>query len=158
GSTVTVDTAVVLPAGRVEVTSAGALVIGASGLIDVSGLAQDFQGQTRYAPAGSIVLQAGGSLTAAPGSVLDVSGAGGGGSAGDITLASGGALAFDGDARATSAAGQPGGSFSVDAAQAQDLVALNRRLETSGFSRVRSYRVRQGDLSFGAGETITAHA
>src|SRR5262249_13223711 len=91
------------------------------------------------------------------GALLDVSGAPGGGGAGDIELVAGGLLTFDADVRAAVAAGEVGGGFSLDAAEVSDLGTLNARLETAGFDRSRRYRVRQGDLALLAGETLTAH-
>ena len=157
GADVSIDALIVLPAGRIEIAASGGLQLGSATVLDVHGVAEDFQGQLRSAPAGSIVLRAGGALDAVSGAVLDVSGSSRGGTAGDISLTAGGLLSFAADARATALPGVGGGGFTLDAAQVQDLVGLNNRLDAAGFTAWREYRLRSGDLVLGAEDRLTAH-
>jgi len=158
GSSVLVDTAVSLPGGELVLTSGnGPIQLGSSAALDVSGRALDFQGQPRFAPGGSIILSSAGDLVVAAGATLDVSGSPTGGDAGSVQLLAGGTATLSATPRASTFQGAAGGSFSLDAARVTDLSALNGRLEQSGFSRSRSYRVRVGDLVIASTDRITAH-
>ncbi len=158
GTSVLLDTGVVLPAGTFEATArSGTLALGEHAAIDVGGRAVPFDEQVRYAPGGAVRLEATqGDLAVAAGATLDVSAAADGGDAGRIELTAAGQASVQGTLLGRSAAVSRGGAFALDAATA-DFTALNAILEAGGFTAERTIRLRQQDVVLGAGEAIRAH-
>ncbi|UPJ52707.1 filamentous hemagglutinin family protein [Bradyrhizobium sp. 200] len=142
--------------GAVDLASTNGDVILAGGsLIDVGGFGKQFFDVAEYADAGRISLSAvGGSVLLNAGATLDLGsardadGRAVGGGAGTLALASDGSqVVLDGTIKATAAAGQRGASFSLDIATLPNFAALSQRLNESGFSKSRAFRVRSGDVT-----------
>ena len=166
---VTVDTAVVVPAGTFDVTaSSGAIGLGSSASIDVSGRMIDFSSDPnepvrRFAPGGFIRLIAqNGDVNVDAAATLDVSsGSTQGGDAGTIEIHAGpqstasvlGSLKGSGGTAA-----DRGGSFLLDSGSADGLTSLLAGLSAGGFDETLSLRLRgsQG-ITVDAGQTLTAH-
>jgi len=160
------DTRAELPSGSLALEtlagSSGDVGVGANARIDVAGRAMDFFDVSRSTWGGTVRLHsAGGNVTTATGSVIDVSG-GPGADAGRLLVAApqgvaalGGTLR--GEARAD-AGGQrgAGGRFELDARTVGDVAALAAALHSGGFDAVQRLRQRSGDLSLAAGSTLRA--
>ncbi|WP_082646490.1 filamentous haemagglutinin family protein [Bradyrhizobium valentinum] len=144
--------------GAVDLASTnGDVVLAGGSLIDVGGFGKQFFDVAEYADAGRISLRAvGGSVLLNAGATLDLGSARDadgrpvGGGAGTLALASDGSqVVLDGTIKATAAAGQRGASFSLDIATLPNFAALSQRLNESGFSKSRAFRVRSGDVTVG---------
>ncbi|MDE5457055.1 filamentous hemagglutinin N-terminal domain-containing protein [Bradyrhizobium sp. CSA112] len=143
--------------GAVELTAThGDVILTEGALIDVGGFSKQFFDVAEYTDAGRIALTAfGGSVRMRTGAVLDLAAQPGGGGAGSLAITSDGSqLVLDGTIRAQAAAGQRGGSFSLDVAQLSNFAALNQRLNEAGFSKSRGFRIRTGDITVD-GTTVT---
>ncbi|WP_441276644.1 filamentous hemagglutinin family protein [Tardiphaga sp. 172_B4_N1_3] len=143
--------------GAVELTAThGDVTLTAGALIDVGGFGKQFFDVAEYTDAGRIALTAvGGSVQVATGAVLDFAAQPGGGGAGSLAITSDGSqVVLDGTIKAQAAAGQRGGSFSLDIVQLPNFAALNERLNEAGFSRSRGFRIRTGDVTLD-GTTVT---
>lgn len=169
GSSIDVATQIVLPSGRVVLSTTGDAAVGnlslqSGGSIDVAGLVQSYDGVSVASPGGAVSLVSAGNITLAAGSAIDVS-AGNGGQGGSLTLTapgatggSGGTVLVNGRLTGTGATGQ-GGSFAIDAQQF-NFGTLNAALNAAGFSGGRTLRLRgPGDLVVAAGRanTVTAN-
>jgi filamentous hemagglutinin family protein len=158
GASVSLDTAIDMPSGRVVLTStSGPLTLGTHGVISVAGLERQYAGATVPTPGGAVFLTSASDLTLASGSRIDVS-ASGAGMGGVLTLtAVAGQVTAAGDL-VGAGSGAQGAALAVDA-QGFDFGALNGALNTGGFSGTRTFRLRgPGDLVVAAGDTVTAHA
>ena len=144
-------TSILQPSGLVSLTAANALNIGAGGSIDVGGVLVDVQGRESTSPAGTIQLVSGGTLSADAGSTLNV--AAGSATGGSLLVQSNGLARLDSVLR-----GGVGASVDLFAGSLSNFTQLNGALESGGFSGLRNVRVATGDLSLGAGETITARS
>lgn len=136
--------------GAVELTATNGNVVLADGaLIDVGGFGKQFFDVAEYTDAGRVTLKAvGGSVLMAAGAVLDLAAHPGGAGAGTLAIVSDGIqVVLDGTVKAQAAAGQRGGSFSLDIAALPSFSALNERLNQSGFSGARDFRIRSGDVT-----------
>ncbi len=131
---ITIATALALPAGQLTATAQGGIDVGAAGTIDLSGRTVSFFEQTRAAPGGTLAFEStAGSITLDPGSVLDVGAQNA--AAGSIAFnALSGTVALDGTLLGNAGVGQAGGSFTViagtlaSALQAANLAAAPARL------------------------------
>lgn len=144
--------------GAVELTAThGDVILAAGALIDVGGFGKQFFDVAEYTDAGRIALTAtGGSMKMAAGAVLDLAAQPGGGGAGSLAITSDGSqVVLDGAIKAQAAAGQRGGSFSLDIAQLPNFAALNQRLNEAGFTRSRGFRIRAGGDVTVDGTTVT---
>ena len=148
GTSVELGGRIVALGGTVNLTStAGDVVIGQGGAIDVGGFQKQFFDVAQYADAGSIALTAAGSVVVAPGGILQLSAHADGGAAGRLSLASnGGTVVLGGRIEAHAAAGQAGGSFALDIAALPDFAAQSQLLNAAGFSASRQFRIRSGDV------------
>lgn len=158
---VTLDTAVSAPAGIIAVTATGGdLSLGGQAKLSVAGVAKAFYDVTRDVDAGSITLRSDvGALAIDPLATLDVSAASGGGAAGSlslVSLGSTGTLSRFGRLVGTAAAGQLGGSLSLDTGGAVDLDALSQALTGSGITQGLRVHTRSGNLSLAAGNSLRA--
>lgn len=136
--------------GAVELTATnGNVVLAAGSLIDVGGFGKQFFDVAEYTDAGRVALKAvGGSVLMAAGAVLDLAAHPSGGGAGSLAIVSDGSqVALDGTIKAQAAAGQRGGKFSLDIAALPNFGVLNERLNQSGFSGGRDFRIRSGDVT-----------
>ncbi|MNJ94560.1 Heme/hemopexin-binding protein precursor [compost metagenome] len=159
GKTVHVDTAVVLPSGKLTLSATEDLTLGDHAQIDLSGRAVKFFEQTRYSWGGDLsLLSSAGDITQSAGSIINLSAernrAGTlqavalGDTAGHIDLA--------GTIRGTSSGWYDAGGTLVpyDAAEISlraqtlsDFAALNARLNDGGVFGARRFQIKQGDLT-----------
>jgi filamentous hemagglutinin family protein len=168
GSSIDLATQIVLPSGRVTLTTTGGttggpgtgsdLTIDPSAAISVAGVTQQYGGVAVATPGGTVSLVSAGNVTLAAGSTIDVSAASGG-QGGSLALsAPTGTASVSGTLKGTGAAGF-GASFSIDAQQFGDFGALNQMLNAGSFSGRRVVRLRgAGDLvvASGTGNAVTA--
>ncbi|WP_175626465.1 MULTISPECIES: filamentous haemagglutinin family protein [Oxalobacteraceae] len=159
GNTVHVDTAVVLPSGKLTLSATEDLTLGEHAQIDLSGRAVKFFEQTRYSWGGDLsLLSSVGDITQSAGSIINLSAQrnrGGtlkavalGDSAGHIDLA--------GTILGSSSGWYDAGGTLVpyDAAEItlraqslSDFAALNARLNDGGVFGARRFQIKQGDLT-----------
>ncbi len=155
GRTVTLNPGIVLPSGRLKVTSsAGALSLG--GNVDVAGRALVFFDVERFTGGGSLDLSAtGGDITIA--GAVDVSAPAGGGNAGSVALSvPDGALHLTGSLAGTPGAGGGAGAFSLDTlglSAPGEFDFLNATLDAGSFFASRSFRARTGDVTLSGSAT-----
>ena len=157
GATVTLDTAVDLPAGVFEAhATAGNLTLGNSANLKALGRAVDFRDTFKVAPGGTLRLTASSDITAASGSRLDVSSDSRGGEAGSIELSAGGVASLQGQLKGSASANSWGGRFSLTAGSLADFARLNSSLELGGMNRSRAIHVVSGNLTLEADQSLTA--
>ncbi len=152
GPAVSLNTTVSLPGGKLTATaSQGDVVLGPQTDIDLAGRLTGLFDQTVANAGGTLVLSsAAGNVTAAPGSVIDVSAPGA--NAGSITAtAAQGVVALDGTLSGAAGSGFTGGSLAVTTgSMSQDAFdALNANLNADGFFGARSFDIKTGDLDIG---------
>lgn len=160
GTTVLLDTAVVLPAGTFEArATGGSLTLGPHASVDVSGRAVDFEDLVKFAPGGAIRLAATGDLSIQAGAVTDVSGSSRGGDAGGIEIGAGRQATLEGELRGKAEAGHRGAAFALDAGGLTSFTTLNQGLEQGGFTESRQIRARDPgqEIRLGQEERISAH-
>lgn len=149
GGKVAIETVIDLLGGTVTATaSAGDVVIGDGGVIDVGGFRKDFFDVAQFGRAGRIGLTAtAGSVRVQGGGLLNFAAHTDGGDAGTLdVVAIGGTFDAVGAIRGHASANAIGGSFSLDTLSVPNFGALNQMLNTSGVSEARSFRVRSGDI------------
>ncbi len=154
GVSVSAGTGILLPSGTLTLqATAGDVLIG--GQLDAGGTAQSFYDLTKFTDAGQISLFSDtGSVTVAAGGVVNVAAATAGGNAGRVAIsAPAGVFTAAG---ALQGSGGTGGTFTADVGSLANLAALDPALNLGGFSRVRSIRVRTGDVALT--DTTTAGA
>ncbi|MCB5188723.1 filamentous hemagglutinin family protein [Methylobacillus caricis] len=126
--------------------------------INTSSRAIRFDRFTRYTPGGVVSLQSDqADINVASGASIDVSGGEGGNAgtlkmsatAGDVNIAAG---TLHGQA----AQGQTSGSFVLDSATLAGFSGLNDALNSGGFNASRELRIRNGDVTIAAGDTVKA--
>ncbi|MFK0378617.1 filamentous haemagglutinin family protein [Pandoraea sp. NPDC090278] len=153
GSSVSIDTAVALPSGKLSVDADGALTLGTDARLDLAGRDTTFFDVTQPSWGGKVLFaSANGDVQLQSGSVIDVSAKHAAG--GSVSLsAANGQVVVDGSLLGTSAQGQPSGQFSLDVGSmsGERFGALNQRLTDGGFFAARSFRLRHGDLTVGDG-------
>ena len=161
---VEIGSSIVMPSGvfTAEATS-GDIVVNPGAVINVSGVAQEFFDQVRYAPGGQINLNSDfGNVTLAQGSTINVSGFMGGtgipagGDAGTFEVSAGanspnpaaGVFTSQGQLVGSAAGGNQSGSFVLNAGTLPDYAGLNTQLNAGGFAESRnlqsSHRQRPG--------------
>lgn len=151
GGAVHADGNIVARSGRIDLVSLGQgsrTFLDQHAVVDVSGYSGNIGAARVVADAGSILLKStSGDVVAAQGSVIDVSGAPGGGAAGLLQLdAAAGTVSLDGAQRGTAAAGQRAGSVAIDAGRLDNADALLASLAQGGFRESVDLRARGGDL------------
>ncbi|MFC4313792.1 filamentous hemagglutinin family protein [Steroidobacter flavus] len=149
------------PAGRISLRATqGDVALDAGTVIDVSGIAKQFFDVTRYAGGGAILLSADhGDVRVAQGTTLDFAGHENGGNAGSLSVsAAEGSALLDGNLQGRAAAGQIGGSFSLDTGSAVVLDALADRLLAGGINGAIAVQTRSGNLELSADRTLTAQS
>lgn len=164
GRSVTVDTAVVLPSGKLTLSASNDVTLGENARIDLAGRAVTFfddEDATQYSWGGDLVLTStGGDITAAAGSSIDLSAEHNRG--GTLTVTALGAEAGHVDLAGAilgSASGkfEAGGTyvpydaaeFTVRAQTLADFAALNERLNEGNVTGARRFQIKQGDLVVG---------
>ncbi len=161
GRTVHVDTAVVLPSGKLTLSATDDLTLGDNAHIDLSGRAIKFFEQTRYSWGGDLsLISKDGDIAQSSGSIIDLSAKNN--RAGTLKATALGATAGSIDL-AGSILGSASGMYDAggtivpyDAAEitlrAQTLgnfAALNARLNDGGVFGARRFQIKQGDLTIG---------
>ncbi|MBB5045898.1 filamentous hemagglutinin family protein [Rhodopseudomonas rhenobacensis] len=161
GANVFVDSSVVLPSGRLELTAAGDIVLGDNSRLDLSGRAVKFFDVTKYSWGGDLVMTSrAGDIRQAAGSVIDLSAQYNSGGTATVTAlgASAGHVALAGSFRggATGIYDAGGTYVPYDAAElgvyAQtlaDFAGLNARLNAGELFGARRFQIKQGSLVIG---------
>ncbi len=160
GSAVTIaGTRVRATAGSLTVKSAGALALSNGAVLEAPGYSKTFgdaaDPKTASAPGGTLSLVAlGGGGIVLGDATLSVGG--GTGNGGSLKLSAANGMVDFGTAVLNGKGGADGqgGSFSLDTLGAIDLVALNDRVVTNGFTGGFNLRTRTGDIVLGAGQTL----
>lgn len=154
GGDVRIDGRIAALGGAVTASAtAGDLVLGETGAIDVGGFGKRFFDLTEFTDAGAIDLLAVGDVRLEAGSMLNLAAqtledGASGGSAGTLSVvaAGGGAVVLDGDINAQAGEGGEAGSFRLAIDRMADFGSFNERLNTAGFTRSRQFQVSQGDV------------
>ncbi|ATG92344.1 filamentous haemagglutinin family protein [Methylomonas koyamae] len=165
GARLAVNAGSITHAGRIEM-AAGVVKLNAdvdlnvSGSIDTSGRDVDLAGNHIYTGGGSIALNsAGGNLNLAETAALNVSGSPLGGDGGSLILsAAAGKLTLNGTWSGRGYQTAVGGNFALDAktVSVADFSAINAYLAGGGFDGDIGLRLRSGDWSIAAGDTLAA--
>jgi filamentous hemagglutinin len=167
GETITLDTQVQLPSGRLLLESAGgggnsSVSLGANARLMLAGRTLSLDGVDLPTSGGSVSIDAGaGGVSLASGAVVDLSG-GAGAPAGTLAVTAAGELLSSATYLAASDTAGAGGAARFDVGSIADFDALNSALEgdggatTGGFDRERLVRVRSGELRVGADQEIRA--
>ncbi|MBR1221828.1 filamentous hemagglutinin family protein [Bradyrhizobium sp. U87765 SZCCT0131] len=156
-----VDTAIVLPSGRLVLTATDGIALGNAARLDLSGRAVQIYDVTRYSWGGDLVMaSSAGNIAQAAGSMIDLSASfnrGGtmtvtalGEGAGHVDLAGtirGGATGWY-DAGGTLAP-YDAAQISVRAQTLADFAGLNTRLNAGDVTGGRKFQIRQGSLTIG---------
>ena len=168
GRSVALDTAVVLPSGKLSITSDGDIALGAGSRIDVSGREVRLLDALRYSWGGDVELQSmAGNITQARGALIDVSAQNN--RAGRLqAIALGvdaGRLDLGGSFRGTASGRYDAGGTLVPYESAEavlraqtlvDFADLNTRLTEGGVFGARRFQIKRGDLVVG-GEVRARH-
>ena len=165
-ASLTFDTNVWLPSGRVELSGANGLSIGPNALIDVAGVTTWFLDQTESTWGGSASFDSThGDINFASGGAVDVGGGLAAERSGRVEFrASAGTVDIEGEL-VGGAADLPehGASIYVDALRitsgdiTDPFLTLNAALNAQGFSAQRIFRLRDGDLPISEDTLIKAH-
>jgi len=165
GARLTVNAGSITHGGRIEMAS-GAVKLNAdadlnlAGSIDTSGRDVDLAGNHVYTGGGSIALtSAAGNLNLAESAALNVSGSLLGGDGGSLILsAAAGKLVFNGAWSGRGYQAAAGGSFALDAKTVSlaDFSGINAYLTGGGFNGDINLRLRSGDWSIAADDTLAA--
>jgi filamentous hemagglutinin family protein len=152
GDSVFVDTAVALPSGKLTLNATNNIDLGANARIDLAGRSIAFFDVTQYSWGGDLVMtSAHGDITQASSSIIDVSATNN--NAGTIsasaTDSTHGQVSLNGTLKGTATGGYRGGSVSLQAQSLGDFTGLNLKLNAAGFFGVRSFDIKQGDLTIG---------
>ena len=164
GSAVSVDTAVSLPSGVLQLSATGPsasdnVALGPNASIDVSGVSTTFDSVAVGGPGGRVLISAtAGSVTMASGASIDLSAGAASGSAGALSItAASGTADLQGTLTASGGSGASAGQFTLDVMQLPDLGALDTSLNTGGFGGLRSFRQRgAGDVVLASGTQVRA--
>lgn len=161
GQTLNVETAIVLPSGKLTLGAVGDLTLGNAAKIDLAGRAVPFDDITKYSWGGEVILDSReGNIRQTAASVIDLSAkhnAAGvlratalGGTAGLIDLQGSilGASSGEYDAGG-SIVPYRAGMIDLRAQSLGDFAALNTRLNTGGVFGARAFQIKQGDLTIG---------
>jgi filamentous hemagglutinin len=155
GQNLSVNAAIVVPSGNIALVASNAITLGNAANIDTGGLLPDVSGLSHGSNGGLVSLSAGGNISGAAGANLSVAGAQGA-DAGVIQVAGGGAVALAGTFSGGAGTARRGGDFTVVAGSLPNFGALNAALEAGGFSDLRGFETRTGNLDLAAGQTMTA--
>ncbi|WP_296526397.1 filamentous haemagglutinin family protein [Rhodoplanes sp.] len=161
GANITVDTSVVLPSGRLELTATGDIVLGDNSRLDLSGRAVVFFDVTKYSWGGDLVMTSrAGNISQAAGSVIDLSAQHNSGGTATVTALGTGAGHVDlaGSIRGgTTGYYDAGGTYvpydaaelDVHAQTLADFAGLNARLNSGEVFGARRFQIKQGSLVVG---------
>ncbi len=164
GTQVLFDTQATLPSGQFKLTATtGNLELGANAGVDVAGRTVGFFDVSRPASAGKAeLISDNGDVVLQAGAVVNVSAAAGG-DAGDViiratrgtAIVAGNTLQGSSPVDADGVRGE-GSRFDLDVKTLADFSALNTTLNQGEFDGARSVRVRTGDVSVAAADTLKA--
>ncbi|MBB4199992.1 hypothetical protein CCR94_21600 [Rhodoblastus sphagnicola] len=179
-SSVTLESAIALPSGKLSVTAQDGIEIGSRARLDLSGRTIPFHDVAKYSWGGDISLEsAHGDIAIFNGATFDVSAVNN--AAGSISLiapdASAGTIGFynvgggemaslDGLFKGAATAGYNSGSFklsartigafdAVEGGQSLNFARLNRGLNAGGFFGTRDFAIKRGSLTIGS--EVKAH-
>ncbi|NVO17593.1 MAG: filamentous hemagglutinin family protein [Rhodoplanes sp.] len=161
GQSISVDTAVVLPSGRLTLSAAGTVTLGGRARIDLAGRKVALYDVEKYSWGGDLVLtSSAGDITQAAGSSIDLSALHNrGGTLTATALGAGGghvdlAGAIRGGATGSYDAGGTvvpfdGAEVTIRAQTLTDFAGLNARLNLGEVFGARRFQIKQGDLIVG---------
>jgi filamentous hemagglutinin family protein len=160
------NTAIVLPSGRLVMKAAGDITLADGSRIDLAGQTTSFFDQTRDSWGGDVVLHsATGNITQQAGASIDISASSADAGTLSITATGLGAgrVAMNGTIRGSAPVGFTAGSFDLRA-QGFDATAnltagfsaLNALLDQGGVYGARSFDLKTGSLSVAAGTIVKA--
>lgn len=147
GRSVEVSSDIYLPSGLLSISATnGDVHIG--GRFDLSGTAQSYYDVVRYTDGGTVSLSAtGGDVVLGTSSLINVSAASGGGSAGQLAVTvPQGEFISHGALQAVGGSGGLNGSFILDTLALPTLATLNSILDAGSFTESRQIRVRTGNV------------
>jgi len=151
GQSVTVDTTVALPSGRLVLESEDGIALTDRADIDLSGRAVQFFDVTQHSWGGDLVMEAAtGAIAQSAGAIIDVSASHN--DAGTITATATGATGrvdLDGALFGSASAGFDSGAIDIRAMILDDFAGLNEKLNTAGFFDTRRFVIKTGDLTVG---------
>lgn len=157
GSTVSLDTLVALPSGRLKLTARdGDIMLGDRAKIDMAGMATKFFDETRYSWGGDVELEsATGNVLMAKGAVIDLSADYNHAGLLKVTAIKG-LVTLDGTISGKARNGEQApnpelrnGGIDIRAGQIASFAALNARLNDGSVTQSRSFLVKTGDLVIG---------
>lgn len=153
----------VLNAGTVNaVARSGNLTVASGGAIDVSAATVDFdKTHSATTDAGSVHLSsAQGNVQIESNAQLNLKGGAKSGDAGSLQVdaKNGRFVVADGTLQGQAATGEKTASLKLDVGSLDNFSAVNQALESGHFNESRDIRVRNGDVTIAAGDTVTAHA
>ncbi|WP_432241015.1 filamentous haemagglutinin family protein [Herbaspirillum robiniae] len=168
GDSVHVDTAVVLPSGKLTLSAAGDLTLGAASKLDLSGRKVSFNDVDKYSWGGDLILESSaGSIRQAAAAEIDLSAQfnRGGSLKATAVGATAGTVALEGSIKGAASGYYDAGGTLVPylgayfELHAQNLggdldtqfAALNERLNAGAVFGARSFQLKQGSLTVGNG-------
>ncbi|MBW3500742.1 filamentous haemagglutinin family protein [Janthinobacterium sp. NKUCC08_JDC] len=161
GNSVSVDTSVVLPSGKLTLSAERDVLLGDKAKLDLAGRKIDFYDTSKYSWGGDVILDSrAGDVRQAAASVIDLSAVNN--RAGKLSVIATGDAAGTADLRGALLGGASGhydaggtlvpyaaGGVEVRAQQIGDFAGLNQRLNTGKVFGSRSFQLKQGNLTIG---------
>ncbi|MBH2070084.1 MAG: filamentous hemagglutinin family protein [Burkholderiales bacterium] len=161
GNSVSVDTSVVLPSGKLTLSAERDVLLGDKAKLDLAGRKIDFYDTSKYSWGGDVILDSrAGDVRQAAASVIDVSAVNN--RAGKLSVVATGDAAGTADLRGALLGGASGsydaggtqvpyaaGGVEVRAQRIGDFAGLNQRLNTGKVFGSRSFQLKQGNLTIG---------
>lgn len=151
GQSVTVDTSVALPSGRLVLEAEDDIVLTDRADIDLSGRTLQFFDVTKHSWGGDLLMEStDGAIRQAAGSTIDVSATRN--DAGSITATAtgdNGLVDLEGTLRGSALAGFDSGAIDIRALRLNDFSGLNHRLNAGGVFDARRFVTKTGDLTVG---------
>ncbi len=156
--TVSLDSAVALPSGRLEVSAPNGVTLGANSSLLLAGMRTAIYDQTVQTPGGSLRIDTAlGNIVQERGSKIDVSATGA--DAGSVTLIArgqnAGIITLGGSLIGAAGSLFRSGEFRIDANGFGNFSALNTLLDQGGFYERQSFTLGSGDLTINSG--VRAH-
>ncbi len=153
---------IIVPGGQIALQATGALNVGSTGDIDAGGITvtagNQFHTQTQGAAGGTVTLSTAGALTLAPGSAINVAGAGSA-PGGALALNGAGAVSLGATLNGAGGSGAQGGSLTVDAGSLTAGEGALAALIGEGintFTNQIDVHTQSGNLALAAGSAITS--
>lgn len=138
----------------------GDLVVAAGARVSTQSETEQFDAtHSDTTDAGKVTLaSATGNVVVQQNALVDVSGGTTKGASGTLTVnaTNGQFIVADGSLKATAVAGEKTGSLQLDVGRMDNFSAVNQALETADFNQSRDMRVRNGNVTIVAGDTVTA--